>query len=78
MNLKFKFFLKIFLLNVLFINCALAEKIEKITILGNERISKETIKLFSEIKLNQNVNRDNLNESLKKLYETGYFDKIEI
>ena len=78
MNLKFKFFLKILLLNVLFINCALAEKIKKITILGNERISKETIKLFSEIKLNQNVNRDNLNESLKKLYETGYFDKIEI
>ena len=78
MNLKFKFFLKILLLNVLFINCALAEKIKKITILGNERISKETIKLFSEIKLNQNVNRDNLNESLKKLYETGYFDKIDI
>ena len=78
MNLKFKFFLKILLLNVLFINCALAEKIKKITILGNERISKETIKLFSEIKFNQNVNRDNLNESLKKLYETGYFDKIDI
>ena len=78
MNLKFKFFLKILLLNVLFINCALAEIIEKITILGNERISKETIKLFSEIKLNQNVNSDTLNESLKKLYDTGYFDKIEI
>jgi len=78
MNQRFKLYIKIFLLNLIFINCALAEQIKKITILGNERISKETIILFSELKLNQNVNNNDLNESLKKLYDTGYFDNIEI
>ena len=57
MNLKFKIFIKILLLNLILVNYSLAEKISKITILGNERISKETIKMFSEIKLNQNVMR---------------------
>ena len=78
MNLKFKLFIKIFLLNIIIINSALAEQIKKITIIGSERISKETIKLFSDLKLNQNVNNDDLNSSLKKLYETGYFDQINI
>ena len=78
MNLKFKIFIKILLLNLILVNYSLAEKISKITILGNERISKETIKMFSEIKLNQNVNVDDVNKSLKQLYETGYFENIEI
>ena len=78
MIIKFKLFVKILLLNLIIINCSFAEQIKKITIIGNERISKETIKLFSDLKLNQNVNNDDLNRSLKQLYDTGYFDLIDI
>ena len=45
--------------------------------LGNDRISKETVILFSEPKLNEDIDTD-LNNAIKKLYETSFFDNISI
>ncbi len=67
------FFLILFQLNIL-----LADIVKKIEILGNDRISKDTIKLFSKIALEDNLNERDLNAILKRLYETNYFKDVSI
>ena len=61
-----------------FLNSSYAETVTKIDVSGNERISDETIVLFSGIKLNQNINQTDLNNIIKKLYETSFFEDISI
>ena len=56
----------------------LTTKINNINIIGNQRISDETIILFSELKEKQKIDEKILNDALKKLYETGYFELINI
>ena len=73
-----KFFLTtIIIFNFLF-TISLADQIKKITVKGNERISKDTIILFSELKANDEITYQLLNKAIKKLYETNYFDLIDI
>ena len=55
-----------------------AEVVKNIKILGNDRISNETIKTFSNIKLNDDLNNDIINDSLKSLYETNFFKNVTI
>tara|TARA_B100001250_G_scaffold288276_1_gene250069 strand:+ start:1278 stop:3524 length:2247 start_codon:yes stop_codon:yes gene_type:complete len=78
MIFKLKILIKILLFSLILSQEVLAEKIKKITIIGNERISKETIIMFSDLKLNKETSTNDLNNSIKKLYETGYFEKINI
>ena len=59
-------------------NISNAEIIKKIEISGNDRISKETVILFSELKLNEDIDTTDLNNAIKKLYETTFFDNISI
>ena len=78
-NIKFKFFKYIIVLLFLFYHntYSSAENINSITVKGNDRLSKETVIMFSEISVNTNITDDLLNESLKKLYETNYFKDIK-
>ncbi len=55
-----------------------AEVVTKINIKGNNRISSETIKIYGDLKLNQDYSESDLNNSLKKLYETDFFEDIQI
>ena len=55
-----------------------AEVVTKINIKGNDRISSETIKIYGDLKLNQDYSESDLNNSLKKLYETDFFEDIQI
>ena len=55
-----------------------SEIIKNIEISGNVRISDETIILFSEIKKNQDLNNENLNLIIKKLYITNFFSDINV
>ena len=55
------------------INLLSANIISEIQINGNDRISDETIKLFSNISLNDEVDREIVNKILKNLYETNFF-----
>ena len=55
-----------------------SEVVTKINIKGNDRISSETIKIYGDLKLNQDYSESDLNNSLKKLYETDFFDDIQI
>ena len=55
-----------------------ASDIYSFIINGNERISKETIILFSNLKKDEEINSNLLNNSLKNLYDTGYFEFVDI
>ena len=73
--------LKIFFISILFIlkiNSSNAEVINEFKIKGNQRLSNETIIMFSELELGKDVSSNDLNRSIKFLYETNYFKNIEM
>ena len=74
----FKFFIKFILIYFVFLIDVNAESIKKIIILGNDRISKDTIILFSEVALDENLNNDDLNNIVKKLYNTSFFKDVSV
>jgi outer membrane protein insertion porin family len=53
-----------------------SDNVKRILINGNERVSDETIKMFSEIQVNSKINNTIVNEITKKLYETNYFNNV--
>ena len=55
---------------------AFSEKIKKITINGNDRISEETILMFTSVNLNDNADETYLNNILKNLFDTNFFKDI--
>tara|TARA_B100000959_G_C14965221_1_gene617450 strand:- start:142 stop:2373 length:2232 start_codon:yes stop_codon:yes gene_type:complete len=67
------------LILIFFINTAsFAEIIKEFEILGNKRISKKTIILFSKIKIDENINESNLNQIIKELYSTNFFKDVKV
>ena len=72
----FNFLLKIITLFFLLLTSVNSEIIKKFEISGNQRISDETIIIFSEIKLNDEINKSKLNNAIKKLYKTKFFRNI--
>ena len=55
-----------------------AKNYANITIKGNERISNESILLFSEIPDDKNLDENSINTILKKLYESGFFKDVTV
>ena len=55
-----------------------AEDVKSIIIKGNERITKETIIVFSNVNINDNLNANDLNEITKNLYSTDFFSNVSI
>jgi outer membrane protein insertion porin family len=72
------FFKTLIIILLLFPNKSLSTALEKIDIVGNDRISDETIKSFIDVKINDEINSKKLNDILKDLYETDFFEDIEI
>ena len=52
--------------------------INDIKILNNDRISKETILVFSDIKLGKDYSENDLNKIIKDLYSTDFFSEISL
>tara|TARA_B100001057_G_scaffold70085_1_gene64007 strand:+ start:328 stop:2577 length:2250 start_codon:yes stop_codon:yes gene_type:complete len=73
-----KFLTKFIILLFLISSSVFAEIIKKIDVSGNKRISKDTIMVLGDIKLNENFDDYRLNISLKKLYETNFFSNITL
>ena len=70
---------KIVILFILFFSAnALATIINYINIENNNRISKETIITYGDIDLEKDYNNDDINQILKNLYDTNFFEDIEI
>ena len=73
-----KFFIKAIFLSFLISTNANSEIINDIDVSGNKRISKETIIVLGNIKLNEDFTKNDLNNTLKKLYETNFFSNISL
>ena len=74
--------LKIFVLNIALIiftfSISFSEIVKDIKISGNKRISTETILMFSEIDIGDNLNLLDLNGVLKNLYKTNFFKNVSV
>ena len=55
-----------------------AEKIGEVKIFGNDRIPKETILMFANIKKNDAIDDNKANVILKNLYESNFFEDVSI
>ena len=73
-----KLFSKIFLIFIFFSQSVLAEIIKKIEINGNQRIPNETIIMFSGVNINDNIETQDLNQILKNLYDSNFFENIVV
>ena len=61
-----------------FFSFANGEEVKEIIIENNDRVSSETVKAFSGVKINQDLNENDLNNILKKLYETTFFSDVKV
>ena len=74
-------FKKIFQINLIllfFVSLGLADIIKEVKIYGNKRISKESIIVFGQISLNANYDSEDLNNILKKIYESNFFNQVDL
>ena len=82
MKIKYTLFFKLIIFSILILinsyKLSYSEIIKQIQVNGNDRLANETIILFSELKVNDNIDAENLNTALKKLFDTDYFKDIKI
>ena len=71
----FKF---IIFFSFIFINNSYSEIIKSIEIKGNNRISNKTIEMFSNISIGDNIKSNDLNDILKNIYETDFFENVSV
>ena len=74
----FRFFFQLFLFSIFLAFSVYSKNYEKIIISGNERISSETILVFSEIPDNELLDENSINIILKKLYKSGFFKDVTV
>ena len=55
-----------------------AEEVKEIKIKGNSRVPQETILMFSSISIGDSLNNSDINNVIKNLYETNFFNDIKI
>ena len=72
------FLSKIALSIFLIIGSVNAEVLNKFDISGNIRISDETVIIFSELKVNEEVSKSKLDQVIKNLYKTNFFKNISL
>ena len=53
-----------------------ADVLKKIEVFGNKRISNATIKVYGDIQLNKDYQGKDINDVIKKLYDTNFFSNI--
>ena len=70
--------ISVFLITFFFSDYSYADKIKEFKIIGNERLAKETIILFSEFNIGDEVNQNDINNSFKKIFDTNYFQNLNI
>ena len=66
------------LIQIFICTISFADTINKIQIDGNNRVSKETVILFSKLNIGDKIKSSNLNSALKELYDTNYFKDVSI
>ena len=73
--IKFFLFLIIFFVKITFVN---AEIVKSISVAGNERITNSTVVIFSKINIGDDLIINDLNQVIKNLYETDFFNDVSV
>ena len=73
-----KILLKSFILYFFLTTLLFSQIINRIDVFGNKRISKESVIVFSELNTGSEYSENLINSSLKKLYDTNFFEDIDI
>ena len=63
-----------FLFNVV----AFGEIVNEFQIKGNDRVSKESIKMFSNVNVGDDITKNDLNKILKNIYDTNFFENVKV
>ena len=74
----YKFILQIFIIILFFVTPSYSKKFTNILIIGNDRISNETILVFSQINEDKDLDENEINTILKNLFKTGFFKDVFI
>ena len=74
----YKFLTKTILIILLTFSHSYSEIVDDIEVSGNKRISKETIIVLGQIELNKDFSSVDLNNTLKKLYDTNFFSDVSL
>ena len=77
LKLMVKYFLIFFFIffNITFVN---AEIVKSISVTGNERITDNTIIIFSKINIGDDLKINDLNKVINNLYETDFFKDVSV
>ncbi len=67
-----------FLLFISFTNQSFSAEVKNINVKGNNRVSVQTIILFSESNIGDNITEEDLNTITQNLYSTNFFKNISI
>jgi outer membrane protein insertion porin family len=73
-----KYYLKILIFYLFFISSSYSDIISKIIIDGNKRLSESSISVLTGVSIGDNLNENDLNNILKDLYETNFFNDVKI
>ena len=60
------------------ITISYAEIVKEVKVVGNVRVSSETIVMFGDIRVNEDYNAQKINELSRQLYDTDFFSYLEI
>ena len=72
------FFLSILLFLIINSSPSYSQKINTIDVVGNDRISKDVIIMFSEVSVGSDINLNDLNSILKKIYDSNFFENVNV
>ena len=75
---RFKLILITLCIMILSTNVLKAETINKIIVEGNNRVSTETIIMFSGVSVNDDLSENKINEVLKLLYGSNFFELVSV
>ena len=78
MKIKYYKFLSILYFILLLSTNSYSEILKLIDIKGNDRISNETIKIFSKVSINDVLDSNSINTVTKNLYDTGFFNDLTV
>ncbi len=75
---KFRLILIFFCIFILSVNNLKAEIINQIIVEGNDRVSPETVIMFSGVSVKDDLSENNLNQVLKQLYGSNFFELVSV
>ena len=78
--LKNRFSLVLFYISILFFTNkpVFSEIIKEIKVEGNERVSSETIIMFSKVSIDEDLKLEELNNIIKNIYQSNFFNDVAV